>query len=145
MHVLQHLRSARRRIGTLVISFVLGAMAMGAFALGLPWCRRERTEPVFALHIAVPSSGPGLANAVYQTLGVRLQSGHHMTLLENGAVFDALVGDVARARSSVHIIMYIWEKGRASDRLSAALIERARAGVACRLVIDDLGSGHFTD
>ena len=118
---------------------------MGGFALGLPWCRPERAEAVYALHIAVPSSGPGLANAVYQTLGVQLQSGHHITLLENGAVFDALIGDIARARSSVHIVMYIWEKGRASDRLSAALIERARAGVACRLVIDDFGSGDFTD
>jgi cardiolipin synthase len=144
-HVAQLLRSARRRIGTLVIGFALGAMVTGGFALGLPWCRSERAQPAYALHIAVPSSGPGVANAVYQTLGVQLQSGHHITLLENGAVFDALIGDIAHARTSVHIVMYIWEKGRASDRLSAALIERARAGVACRLVIDDFGSGDFAD
>src|SRR4029078_6454112 len=94
---------------------------------------------------AVPSSGPGVANAVYQTLGVQLQSGQHITLLEHGAVFDALIDDMCRARVSVHIVIYIWEKGRASDRLSSALIERARTGVACRLVIDDLGSGDFAD
>jgi cardiolipin synthase A/B len=144
-HVVQHLRSVGRRIGMLVLGFVLGAMVTGGFVLGMPWCRASRGEAVYALHIAVPSSGPGLANAVYQTLGVQLQSGHHITLLENGAVFDALIADIARARSSVHIVMYIWEKGRASDRLSAALIERARAGVACRLVIDDFGSGDFAD
>jgi cardiolipin synthase len=144
-HVVKHLRAAWRRIGTPVIGFVLGAMVMGGIALGVPWWRRDRAEGGYALHIAVPSSGPGLANAVFQTLGVQLQSGHHITLLENGAVFDALIGDIARARSSVHIVMYIWEKGHASDRLSAALVERARAGVACRLVIDDFGSGDFAD
>jgi cardiolipin synthase len=129
----------------LFIGFVLGVVMMGGFAFGLPWCRRDRAEPVYALQGTVPSSGAGLANAVYQTLGVTLQPGHHIKRLENGAVFDALIQDIARARSSVHIVMYIWEKGRASDRVSAALIERARAGVACRLVIDDFGSGGFAE
>ena len=141
--VVKHLRSAWRRAGKLVLGFVLGAIVTAGFGLGLPWCRARRAEAVYALHIDVPSSGPGLANAVYQTLGVRLQAGHHIELLDNGAVFDALIGDISRARRSVHIVMYIWEKGRASDRVSAALIERARAGVACRLVIDDFGSADF--
>jgi cardiolipin synthase len=142
-HVVQHLRATWRRVGKLVIGFVLGSLATAGFAFALPLWRPGRTDGAYELRIAVPSSGPGLASAVYQTLGVTLQSGHHITLLENGAVFDALIGDIQRARSSVHIVMYIWEKGRASDRLSAALIERAHHGVACRLLIDDFGSGDF--
>jgi cardiolipin synthase len=126
-----------------VLGFVLGAVVAGGLAIGVPLCRAGRSEALYALRVAVPSSGPALANAVYQTLGVALQPGHAIKLLENGAVFDALIDDIGRARSSVHIDMYIWEKGRASDRLSAALIARARAGVACRLVIDDFGSADF--
>jgi cardiolipin synthase len=144
-YIVQRLRSAWRRVGKLIIGFVLGVLVTGGFALGLPFCRPGKTDAAYALHVAIPSSGPGLASAVFQTLGVPVQGGHRITLLENGAVFDALIADVARARTSVHIVMYIWEKGRASDRLSAALIERARAGVACRLVIDDFGSGDFAN
>lgn len=140
--IVQRLRGVWRRIAKLVVGFVLGVLATAGFAFGLPFCRAGQGQ-AFALHVAVPSSGPGLASAVFQTLGAPLQPGHRVTLLENGAVFDALVADIAHARTSVHIVMYIWEAGRASDRLSAALIERARAGVACRLVIDDFGSSDF--
>lgn len=142
-HVVSLLRAGWRRAGKLVLGFILGAVAAAGFALGLPWCRSGRAEIAYALHGPVPSSGAGLENAVYQTLGVQLQAGHRVELLDNGAIFDALIADIARARNSVHIVMYIWEKSRASDRLCAALVERARAGIACRLVIDDFGSGDF--
>jgi cardiolipin synthase len=139
----QHLRAPWRRAGKLVIGFVLGSLVTAGFAFALPLWRPGRTDTGYELRVSVPSSGPGLASAIYQTLGVTMQPGHHIALLENGAVFDALIGDIQRARSSVHIVMYIWEKGRASDRLSAALIERVHHGIACRLVIDDFGSGDF--
>jgi cardiolipin synthase len=41
------------------------------------------------------------------------------------------------------MVMYIWEPGTASDRVSAAVIERGKAGVACRIVIDSFGSSGF--
>ena len=47
------------------------------------------------------------------------------------------------ARSSVHVLMYIWEEGRASDRIARALIERAKAGVGCRILVDAFGSPDF--
>jgi cardiolipin synthase len=124
LHVVQHLRAAWHRAGKLVIGFVLGALVTAGFALARPLWHPGGANADFALRVAVPSSGPGLASAIYQTLGATLRPGHHIELLENGAVFDALIGDVQRARSSVHIVMYIWEAGRASDRLCAALIER---------------------
>jgi cardiolipin synthase len=141
----QRLRGAWQRIAKLFLGFALGVAVTAGFVLGLPFCRPRARSAAFALHVPVPSSGPGLASALFQTVGAELRPGHAVQLLENGAVFDAVIADVARARSSVHIDMYIWEQGRASSRLSAALIERARAGVACRLVIDDFGSGDFGD
>ena len=137
------LSSAWHRAGRLLIGFVIGAVLAVAVTLGLPWLRKRHATGAYELQVPVPSSGRGLELALYQTLGVRPQPGHQITLLENGAVFDSLIADIAHARSSVHIVMYIWEKGRASDRLSAALIERARSGVACRVLIDAFGSGDF--
>jgi cardiolipin synthase len=39
--------------------------------------------------------------------------------------------------------MYIWESGAASDRVVRALVARARAGVRCRILVDDVGSPDF--
>jgi cardiolipin synthase len=36
--------------------------------------------------------------------------------------------------------VYIWRPCEPSDRLVEALLERARAGVACRVVVDPVGS-----
>ncbi len=97
----------------------------------------------FVLPGPVAASGQGLANALFQTVGAHLQGGHTVELLDNGHVFDSLVEAIGKARKSVHIDMYIWETGIANDRVSAALIERARAGVACRIVYDAFGSSKF--
>ncbi|MEO6418020.1 MAG: phospholipase D-like domain-containing protein [Polyangiaceae bacterium] len=61
----------------------------------------------------------------------------------NGTVFDGLVEEIKRAKKSIHVVLYIWEKGAASDRVSAALVERAKAGVRCAILVDDLGSPDF--
>ncbi|QRK05896.1 Cardiolipin synthetase [Archangium violaceum] len=58
----------------------------------------------------------------------------------NGRVFDILEEEIARARSSVHLAMYIWRPGEVSERLLRALHARVRAGVACRILVDAVGS-----
>jgi cardiolipin synthase A/B len=125
---------------------VVGIVGL-SIGVGVPMissgCRTSRAKETFELLETVPDSGRGLDVALFQSVGAHLRTGHHISLLENGAVFDALVADIGRARSSIDIVMYIWEPGVASTRISAALIERAKAGVACRILIDDLGSADF--
>ena len=112
-------------------------------AVGVWLWARPAAPSGFELRAAVPAPGAGFPLALYQSLGVRLDGGHEITVLENGAVFDSLEHDIRAAQSSLHLLFYIWEKGAASDRLSSALAERARAGVKCRIVVDDLGSPDF--
>ncbi|MGI5862832.1 MAG: phospholipase D-like domain-containing protein [Myxococcales bacterium] len=77
-------------------------------------------------------------------VGTGLEAGHSLELVENGRVFDEMERLIARARSTVHLAQYIWRPGKASDRVLAALFERARAGVVCRVLIDSVGSrGRF--
>jgi len=110
-----------------------------------PIARRIRPEKTdsFQLTGAVPASGAAFSFALYQSLGARMKPGHHTSWLDNGSVFDALVSEIERAEASIHIVLYIWEAGVASDRVSAALIERARAGVQCRVLVDAVGSPDF--
>ena len=69
-----------------------------------------------------------------------LHTGHQVELVFNGRIFDALVEEISRARSSIHLCIYIWRPGAVSDRLLQALHERAQAGVACRILVDAMGS-----
>lgn len=70
----------------------------------------------------------------------QLRPGHQVELVCNGRIFEVIEQEIARARSSIHLCIYIWRPGNVSDRLVAALEERARAGVACRLLVDAMGS-----
>ncbi len=72
-----------------------------------------------------------------------MAEGHQATLVNNGAVFDVLVEEANRAQRSIHLLLYIWEQGKASDRVVAALVSRAKAGVACRILVDAFGSPDF--
>lgn len=103
----------------------------------------QRDERAFRLSGPVPIDSAGFSDALWQSLGARMEPGHQVSLLQNGEVFDALVAQIGQAKKSVHILMYIWEQGAASDRVVDALVSRARAGVACRIVVDDLGSPDF--
>ncbi len=92
----------------------------------------------------VPTSHEGLSLAWYQTVGVELEPGNQVRLVHNGHVFDVLEQEIRAARSSIHILVYIWRSGEPSDRLIRALRER-HPGVACRVLVDPLGSIRFED
>lgn len=99
----------------------------------------------FRMQSTVPSDPAGFSLALFQSVATRMEPGHRLELVDNGLVFDRLEREILGARSTVHIVMYIWEQGRASDRIVAALLDRAKAGVRCRLVIDAFGSSAFPE
>lgn len=107
--------------------------------------RRERTHTPLAFHPTHTSTPEAFSAGLYQSVGSWMEGGHRIELVNNGAVFDRVEEAIAQARSSINILMYIWEAGRASDRLVAALTRRAASGVVCRILVDALGSAGFDD
>jgi cardiolipin synthase A/B len=74
------------------------------------------------------------------TMNAPLQGGGEAVLLNNGVeIFPAILRAIRGAERSINFMCYIWEDGRASDRVFDALLERQRAGVQVRLMIDALG------
>jgi cardiolipin synthase A/B len=134
-------REARSR--RLLMALAAVSLSLTGLGIGFVSCQRDEDSPPFQLGVPIPSSGANFALALYQSLGVRLAPGHNVTLLGNGSVFDGLEAQIRQARSSVHVLMYIWEEGSASDRMVRALIERAKAGVGCRVLVDAFGSPDF--
>lgn len=93
---------------------------------------------------ALPPGSEPLSLAFLQTTSVPMRPGNSVELLQNGHVFDALEEEILSARSSLHIVMYIWQPGAPSDRVLRALGNR-RAGVTCKVLVDPLQSQRFDE
>lgn len=61
-------------------------------------------------------------------------------LVDGAATYAALLEAIAQARDHIHLEYYIFKPDRTGTRLRDALIERARAGVKVRLLLDAVGS-----
>ena len=105
----------------------------------------SKKESGFEIHDRVPSSGEAFSAALEQTVGAPLRPGHRVQLHENGKVFDSLLEAIGQARETVHAEMYIWTKGKASDRVLDAIAGRKAKGVACRILVDALGTASLDD
>ncbi|MGV8960079.1 MAG: cardiolipin synthase [Stenotrophomonas sp.] len=64
-------------------------------------------------------------------------------LVDGAATYAAILGAVAQARRHVHLEYYIFEPDHAGTALRDALVERARAGVKIRLLLDAVGSSRL--
>lgn len=75
------------------------------------------------------------------TTGLPATSSAEVDLLVDGAAkYGALLADIAHAEHHVHLEYYIYEPDHTGATLRDALVERARAGVRVRLLLDFVGS-----
>ncbi len=65
--------------------------------------------------------------------------GNRIEVLENGAFFDVLVARMGAAQQSLHFETFLWKPGELATRVAAAFMERARAGVKVRIMLDAQG------
>jgi cardiolipin synthase A/B len=130
-----------------VVYFFLGPQKVRRQRLRRQRLRRlhhcsARGDPAAAA--ALPRRKRGLGALVEKATGAPVSSLQSIELLSGGAAtFDALIEDIGRAREHVHLEYYIVEPDAAGNRLAAALIERAKAGIEVRLLIDAVGSANI--
>ncbi len=71
----------------------------------------------------------------------RYVGGNRLTLLwEPGQALDSMLAAVASAQDTIHLETYIFKSDRTGHEFAERLVERARAGVRVRVIIDSLGS-----
>ncbi len=130
----------------------LGVLAWWAFGrthLERKKRRRARKHLAFAQARAVPGLQRG--TIFDRQMPRRAQGecvfpsrGNHMRLLLDGPdAYAAMEEAIASARSTVHIAMYIWQNDTTGRRIRDLLVERARAGVQVRVLVDGFGSSGF--
>ncbi len=61
-------------------------------------------------------------------------------LIDGGTTYDALTKAIESAQKHIHVEYYIYAGDRTGTRLRDALIERAKAGVKVRVLLDGVGS-----
>ena len=61
-------------------------------------------------------------------------------LPDSNATIDAMVADIDAARDHVHLLFYIWLPDGNGCKVAEALKRAAARGVACRAIVDALGS-----
>jgi cardiolipin synthase A/B len=102
-------------------------------------------EPGLRYKIRAMSSLPIDSEDFVRMLGALADAqvhGHNnIEVLTNGeAFYEAELEAIGRARHSVNIEAYIFQKGKIADRFIEALTERAKAGVKVNIVLDAIGS-----
>lgn len=64
-------------------------------------------------------------------------------MLDSDAAIERLISDIAESRDHVHISFYIWLDDGNGGRVADAIVAAALRGVACRVIVDSLGSRSF--
>ncbi|HEX8906135.1 MAG TPA: hypothetical protein VF771_14905, partial [Longimicrobiaceae bacterium] len=122
------------------VFFVVGVLAtVWAFAtMFLALGRRPRRLTVYD---RPPAGSRRFLESVSGLLNEPLQSGGTVRLLNNGdEIFPAILAALGDARHTINFMTYIWEKGTLSDQVLEVLVERAKAGVKVRVMLDGMGA-----
>ncbi|WFE74118.1 cardiolipin synthase [Roseinatronobacter sp. S2] len=98
--------------------------------------RTMSTDVIAHTGAAHPAFAAGLATSQFPPL-----RGNRLTLLSEGDdmmhdVFDA----IAQAQDHVHVLFYIWLPDDTGTRMAQVLMDAARRGVSCRVLVDDHGA-----
>ena len=115
-----------------------GAVSAVAVVLALLLTRRRGT-PYLALD---PAQYPPIDEATGLLSGVTQSAqfdGNSAAIFQNGALYPAMLEDIAAARHSVHLESFVWSTGELERRFVDTLSERAEAGLDVRVMIDALG------
>jgi cardiolipin synthase len=137
------------------ISWVVGPLAAAAVAawwFALRAGRRlevtEQSGPIAVAdaldYVRSVTTPPGPAHADLARLWSPTSAGGVEVLPEGRTFYPRMLEDIAAARHSVHVMQYGFQPGIIGDQFAPLLAEKAREGVAVRLIVDALGSHAFT-
>jgi|SRR5690606_14857252 len=117
----------------------IGVLAIATAIVSLFFALGRRPRRMWTDEID-PVGSPEFVRSIGALLNVPVRRGGTAQLLNNGdEFFPAMLDAIRSATRTVNLMMYIWEPGRMSDEFIAALIDRARAGVQVRVLLDGLG------
>lgn len=74
-------------------------------------------------------------------LGIPFTRGNRVDVLRNGVqIFPAMLEAIEGARFRIEFLTYVYWRGPIAERFAHALVERARAGIDVKVLLDAVGS-----
>ncbi len=160
MRVLEHpRRQPTSRIAWLVVVLALPLVGIIAYLmLGETNIGRRNREAMLALADVrknfsagqeysadnpdfVPTEYAHLFSVGYSISGFPAVAGNQAELMADSlAAIESIVSDIDAARSTVDVLFYIWLTDGSGVKVAEALTRAAARGVACRAMVDGLGS-----
>lgn len=93
------------------------------------------------MHAEIPDRCEHLFHVGKSISGFDPVAGNSARLMsDSNAAVDSIIADIDAAAEHVHVLFYIWLEDTNGKRVADALIRAARRGVACRAIVDSLGS-----
>src|SRR5436305_2314362 len=118
------------RICFLVQAFLLSSCAM-----------KVGKQPRHEVQSLYSARSPEFRQAAGSLLGPDFVGGNSISTLVNGdEIFPAMLSAVHSAKRSINLETYIFWDGEIAKQFTAALSERARAGVEVNLILDAQGT-----
>ncbi len=82
---------------------------------------------------------------MYALTGTALTDGNRIDVLKNGdQIFPAMLTAIRGAQKTINLEFYIYWDGEIGRTFTEALAERARAGVAIKVILDAVGSSQMS-
>ena len=131
---------------------------LGRTHLQRPARKRKRSQRrMDAEHPETPPPAPEIPAVIRAVLPFALQGDRRWTegvfppvdatdvrVFANGAeAFAAMESAIVQARMEIRAVFYIWQADETGRRIADKMIERARAGVKVRILVDEVGSRAF--
>jgi cardiolipin synthase A/B len=152
-------RDPASRLAWVVVVLAVPLLGIAAYLLlgetSIGRARARRLERVIAA-LPAPAGIPGYRAAVIgckrdemwpgfrvgrSISGFEPVGGNSARLMpDSNAAVDTMIRDIEAASRHVHLLFYIWLPDRNGTRMAQALIRAAARGVACRAMVDDIGS-----
>ena len=89
----------------------------------------------------LPLEGRALSLLAESRNGSPVVAGNKIELhTESLKILQLFINEIHQAKKSLHLEFYIWALGGDADKVGEALIAAAKRGVACRVLLDSLGS-----
>jgi cardiolipin synthase len=108
--------------------------------LALLWSVKRRRRPRLELEETdIEDLMPSIAGLTQGTIA----EGNRVDLLQNGALWDRLFGDLERAEKTISYETFLSKRGALTRRMTDVLVRKARDNVQVRLMLDGSGGKNY--
>ncbi|MDQ3556178.1 MAG: phospholipase D-like domain-containing protein, partial [Gemmatimonadota bacterium] len=123
-----------------ILFFAIGVLATLA-VLAFLFAGMGRRPAAVAITAPAAAGSDEFLLALSGAVSAPVREGGRVELLSNGVeFFPSLLQSLGGAQRSINFMVYIWEPGVVSDTVFDVLVQRARAGVQVRVMLDGFGA-----